>query len=207
MKYIWRNSYPGRLGTSSTKLIGTICVRQIQTPSLETKEDAFTQQANKNSHSSLLLPGWLTADPPDKPEAQANAHAPNLAERLPMVRVCQKQQPRLSFHLSPQLTSKVWPARERQWELHVKLKESKQWTTFPLGQTPAAFSSSKSYIPSQAARDRGVWMEATFHLKCPHRPCCFNYRQRRKEVFMERLSFPRDQYLSCFIDPNWAVES
>lgn len=112
--------------------------------------------------SILLVPCWLTVTLSDKTEAQANTHSPHLADHFPLVLVCQKQQPRLSFHLNPKLTSKVWPARALQcWELPVKLKENKQWTKFPLGQMLATFFYTKSYITSQAA-----WVHRTLNRSC-----------------------------------------
>lgn len=80
------------------------------------------------------MPCCLTVSLSDKTEAQANTHSPHLTDHFPLVLVCQKQQPCLSFLLNLKLTSKVWPTRAEQcWELPVKLKESKPWTKFPLG--------------------------------------------------------------------------
>lgn len=119
--------------------------------------------------SILFVPYWLTVDLSEKNEAQANTHSPHLTDHFPLVLVCQKQQPRLSFLLNPKLTSKVWPARVlcEYWELPVKLKESKQWTKFPLGQTLATFSYTKSYITSQAAWVHGSLNRSRIQLEVP----------------------------------------
>lgn len=97
------------------------------------------------------MPCCLTVALPYKTEAQANTHSTHLTDHFPLVLVCQKLQSRLSFLLNPKLTSKVWAMRAQQcWELPVKLKESKPWTRFPLGQSLATISCTKSYITSQA---------------------------------------------------------
>lgn len=147
-----------------------MCKTHIQT--LYTKVHAFMQTNQKAqtisylSNSPPLL--WHTADLSDKTEVRANTHSPHLADHFPLVLVCQKQQPRLSFHLNPKLTSKVWPGRALQcWELPVKLKESKQWTKFPLSQTLAIFSSTKSYITSQATWVHGSLNRSRIQLEVP----------------------------------------
>lgn len=105
-----RNKYPN--STISWSYDRCICVKHAYKHSLYTPGHAFMQTNKKNcrhSHicSILLVSGWLTVDLSDKTEAQANTHSPHLADHFPLVLVCQKQQPRLSFHSNPKLTSKV----------------------------------------------------------------------------------------------------
>lgn len=59
----------------------------------------------------LLVPCFITVGLYYKTEAQANTHSSHLTDHFPLVLVCQKQQPCLSFLLNPKLTSKVWPMR------------------------------------------------------------------------------------------------
>lgn len=60
---------------------------------------------------STLQTYFITVGLYYKTEAQANTHSPHLTDHFPLVLVCQKQQPCLSFLLNPKLTSKVWPMR------------------------------------------------------------------------------------------------